>query len=167
MRVHGQVSGVAYPEPTKLVSLTQRTAILKPAKLKPYAVSAERLGESHFVLCDSVDEAISVQAGLLADGWVTIINPPPPKLKGGKATSQSAKGRKIKNLKRGTPDSPKQNSAEMVRPLPVLTPAVHNTITESCGKCHLLPCECNYPLFSHATTSHQMVGADGRTYHDN
>lgn len=161
MLVYGQVSGIAYRQPTTLTTGQPS----KPGKLPAYAVSAHRHGEDHFVTCDTVEEAYKVQAALMNDGWVTVINPPPPKLKNGNASAARTKGKRNPNVLPGRPDAP---NAEKLPPLPAVElppPPTHNTTTQACGTCHMLPCECNYPLFI-APYSEVVVAADGTVYHN-
>jgi hypothetical protein len=177
MQVYGQVGGIAYPVPTRISSARERRAMLRKRKHPEYAVSATRKGEDHFVMCGTVAEAISAQAELMADGWVATINPPPPVLKGGKSQSQRSSGRKLPNLKVATPQSPvaldgydPAVSLEFIHSgyFPQRPEPTHNVATQACGTCHMLPCDCNYPLFSHVNGRagmRKMTGADGVTYY--
>jgi hypothetical protein len=182
MQVYGQVGGIAYPTPTRISSARERRAMLKKRKHPEYAVSATRKGEDHFVMCDTVAEAIAAQAVLMADGWVTTINPPPPVLKGGASQSQRSKGkRNVNNIVASKHldasgrvtgmSSPTAESLEFVNSgyFPQRPEPTHNVATQACDKCHMLPCDCNYPLFSHVNgiaAMRKMVGADGTEYYN-
>jgi len=156
MQVYGQVGGIAYAVPTRIISAREARAMLKKRKVPEYAVTATRMGEDHFVLCDKLDEAISAQSVLMADGWVAVINPPPPVLKNGKSSAQRNKGkRNVNNIvasksvdaagrERGM-CSPNAESLEFVNSgfFPQRPAPTHNVATQACGKCNLLPCDCD------------------------